>query len=924
MLVSGTRLGSYEILSPLGAGGMGEVFRAKDTKLGREVALKVLPSAVASDPDRIARFQREARVLASLNHPRIAAIYGLEEADGIRALVLELVEGETLADQIARGPIPVDEVLPIAKQIAEALEAAHEQGIIHRDLKPANIKITSDGNVKVLDFGLAKLAETSSAQTSVTTGSTLSQSPTITTPAMTMAGVLLGTAAYMSPEQAKGRPADRRSDIWAFGCVLYEMLTGKRAFEGEDVSDTLAFVLTRSPDLSAVSQATPFAIRRLLSRCLERDPRRRLQAIGDARVDIENLLNGVEDGTPLGMRAPAPSPHIGPARWRRSPLLVGAAVGAVLSGLAVAVFFKSSVPPPVVTHFTVAIPEGHLVSGSPRLVDVSPDGTQLVFAANGRLFRKAMWDDEPFPIAGTQNHEGISNPAFSPDGQSIAFTAAAPAGPTIFKIPIRGGTPIPLATTTSTPIDISWTPEGILWGAGRQGIRRVSAEGGPPEQLVTVKAGETAGFPQLLPGVDAVLYTRLRGSDAVPSSLRTGSEAPDATEIVVRWLKSGQDKVIGMGVAARYLPSGHIVYATGGILFAVPFDLKAMEASGQPVAVVEGVRRGVSRDSAAHFAVSASGVLAYIPGPASLTQTRLELALIDRHGRIEPLKLSTGMYEAPRVSPNGTQIAFSSIDSGAVWIYDLAGTTAPRRLTFEGRNRFPIWSANGERVAFQSDREGDLAIFVQRSDGTGKAERLTKPVQGASHVPDAWSPVNDDHLLFSETKGTEVSLRMLSVRERKVMLFGDVRSSLPINAAFSPDGKWIAYQSGRLGDNAVYVEPFPATGAGTKYQISKGNAHHVVWSRDGHEMIYIPSRSLPLVVPIGTKPSFSISRTSLELPAQGTEGGPASIRNYDVMPDGRLLWVVNAGAASASAPDSQQIRVVINWFEELERRVPVN
>jgi eukaryotic-like serine/threonine-protein kinase len=911
-LTPGTRLGPYEISAPIGVGGMGEVYRATDTNLARQVAIKVLPESMAADAERLARFDREAKTLAALNHPNIAAIYGLERSDGQTALVMELVEGPTLANRIAEGPIPVDDALAVAKQIAEALEAAHEQGIVHRDLKPANIKVRPDGTVKVLDFGLAKAMEPTGA---LSPG--LSQSPTITTPAMTQLGVILGTAAYMSPEQAKGRPADKRSDLWAFGCVLYEMLTGRRVFEADDVSDTLAFILTRQPAWDALPPTTAPTIRRLLRRCLERDPRRRLQAIGDARVDIENVVGGTGDEILIGDMPARVSSDRSRSWWRRAlPLILSATIGAVLASL-VALAVMPSVRPPLVTRFAITFPEGRQFSGAGRhLVDVSPDGTQLVYTANRQLYRRVMGELDDIPIPGTQNPVGPLSPVFSPDGRWIAFIAVVPGGSAILKIPVGGGTPQTLANLSASPFGMSWSAEGILLGTGGQGIQRVSSNGGMPEVLVSVKAGESASQPQTLPGGDAVVYTR-RSANVNDS---------DASEIVVHSMKSATDKtVIKIGANARYVESGHLVYALGGVLFAAPFDLKQIEVTGEPVPVVNGVRRGAGLGGGggtAQFSVSRTGTLVYVPGPASLAQATQDLALFDRSGRIEPLKFSLGVYEAPRVSPNGKQIAVSSVDAkeATIWIYELSGTTSPRRLTFGGRNRFPIWSGDSQRVAYQSDSEGDRAIFIQRADGNGPAERLTKPEQGATHVPDSWSP-DGHYLLFSEMKGTEISSWLVSVEDKKVSPFGEIRSLLPINAVFSPDGKWVAYQSGRGGDNGVYVQPFPATGA--KYQVSKGSAaHHPAWSRDGKEIIYIPAQSNAVVVSVSRQVGFSVSKTTLELPAKGIEGGPGSVRTYDVMPDGRLVGVINTGLAATGAPDSPLIRVVLNWFEELKRLAP--
>jgi serine/threonine-protein kinase len=912
-LAAGDRVGAHEILSSLGSGGMGEVYRARDTRLNRDVALKILPADFQRDPERLARFKREAQVLAALNHPNIAAIYGLEGQEGRDgqdsfplALVLELVEGPTLADRIAQGALPLDETLPIAKQIAEALEAAHEQGIIHRDLKPANIKIRSDGAVKVLDFGLAKAFEPAP-----TGGPEMTNSPTLSMQA-TFAGVILGTAAYMSPEQASGKPVDKRADIWSFGVVLWEMLTGASLFAAETISHTLADVLRAPIDVSQLPPHTPPAVRDLLRRCLDRDVRRRLRDIGEARVTIEQAL---ADPAGSANTAARPSTVIAVPWWRRAaPLLTSAVLAAAVSALVV-LRIGSPAPAPTVVRFTYVLPEGQQFAPADRhLVDVSPDGTQIVYVANQRLYRKTMWELEATPVTGSDSPLGLVNPVFSEDGRSIAFFGGIPGGGAIKKIPSSGGTPVTLTTTFANPFGITWDGDRILFGQGGLGIMRVSAGGGAAERLVSVKAGEATTYPQMLPGGDALLYTR--GS----TDFTNDTDA----EVVVRSLKSGAEKtVIRNGNNARFVPTGHLLYAMGGVVFAVPFDLQKLETTGEPVPVMEGIRRGaVGVGGSAHFSVSSTGTLAYVPGPASLSLAQRDVAMIDRTGKVEPLKLPSAQYESPRVSPDGKRIAVVSLEGkeAVIWIYDLSGATSIRRLTFGSRNRFPIWSNDSERVAFQSDREGDLAIFAQRADGTGKAERLTRPERGASHVPDSWSP-GGDRILFSETKGDDVSAWTLSVQDRKATPFGDIRSLLPIDAAFSPDGKWVTYQAGRTGDNAIYVKPFPATDA--KYQVSKGNAHHPVWSRDGKEIIYLPAQSLPLVASISTEPSFAVGNNPVQLPVKGNENGPATVRNYDVMPDGRLVGVVNTGQPPSGVPVAQQIRVVLNWFEELKQRVAV-
>ena len=853
---AGTRLGVYEIVGALGAGGMGEVYRAHDMKLGRDVAVKILSDAFAFDPDRTARFEREARVLASLNHPNIAALYGFEESDGRHLLVMELVEGETLADRLQSGPIAIEETLKIARQIAEALEAAHEKGVVHRDLKPANVKITSDEKAKVLDFGLAKLAGPAEAGhyvrdgvqdgvgAGVQAGPAMTNSPTLSL-AMTQAGMILGTAAYMSPEQAKGRTADKRSDVWAFGCVLYEMLTGKRPFEGEDTADTMAAVLRGEPDWSALSVDVPRPIRTLIQACLRKDRRQRIGDISTALF----LLN-----EPLDAPAPAIQTRVAVHRalWRRAmPFAATAALVAALVG-GVAWIVRPSLPPLTVTRFPFTLPEGQQFTNYQRgMIAISPDGTQLAYVANQRLYLRAMSEVEARPISGTEQ-SNPANPVFSPDGRSIAFRSGADG--MLKKIGISGGAAVTLSQADA-PFGMSWGAGGILFGQGSQGIMRVSPNGGKPERLVSVNGGELAHGPQMLPDGQTVLLTLTTGGNRSP-------DAWDKADIIAQSLKSGARKTLIQGGSdARYLPTGHLVYALHGVLFAVPFDPRRLEVTGGAVPIVEGVRRAGGTTGTAHFSVSNSGSLIYIPGPSLTSGRQSNLALLDRKGSVALLKLPPGSYEFPRISPDGKRVAFGTDDGkeASIWIYDLSGASAMRRLTFGGNNRFPIWSADGRRVAFQSDREGDLGIFWQPADVSGAAERLTKPDQGTSHVPESWSP-KDDRFSFSVVKGAGASLWTFSLQDKKAAPFGDVRSSSPLNSEFSPDGRWVAYTL-RTGTATIYVQPFPATGA--KYQISKDDgAHHALWSPDGKEIFYVPGASPVVAVSVTTQRVFTAESVS--------------------------------------------------------------
>jgi Tol biopolymer transport system component len=879
---------------------MGEVYGAHDTKLGRDVALKFLPESYTHDPERLARFHREAQVLAALNHPHIGAIYGLDEANGQHFLVLELVEGETLADRIMKGPLPLDEAHAIANQIAEALEAAHEKGIIHRDLKPANIALTRDGNVKVLDFGLAKATEAASgASLNVT------NSPTITSPAMmTGVGVILGTAAYMSPEQAKGRAADKRSDVWAFGCVLYEMLTGKRAFEGEDVSDTLAAVLRGEPEWRAVPAAVPPAICALVERCLAKDRKQRMRDIGDVQL----ILNGAFESKTQPAAVAQALTRRRPLWTRAVPFVAGAIAAVALTGFA-AWSVRPSTRPLNVTRFLFTVGAGQFMNNVRQMIAISPDGTQMAYAANRRLYLRSMSELDARPIVGTEAAEGVNNPAFSPDGRSIAFYSNA--DQTLQRMGISGGAPVTICPADSY-VGMSWGADGIVFGQSGTGIMRVSANGGKPELLAAVKDGESVMGPQMLPDGQTVLFTLATGTDA---------NRWDKAQTVVQAVRSGERKIlIEGGSDARYLPTGHVVYARGGVLYAVPFNLRRLEVTGGPVPIVEGVMRNAGT-AFALYSVSETGSLIYVPGPA-LTSSAHGLVLIDRKGGEEELRLPQGPYEFPRLSPDGQRIAFETDDAkdATVWIYDLSGTRAPRRLTFVGKNRFPIWSADGERLAFQSDREGDLGIFWQRADGTDQAARLTKPDPGESHVPESWSP-KGERFSFSVTKGASAALWIFSLQNKKATPFGQVRSTTPLNSVFSPDGQWLAYSlRGPAGAN-VYVQPFPATGA--QYQVSRDAGHHPLWSPDGKELFYFPGANRLVAVNVTTHPSFTFGDPAPVpggLPANAT---PVTPRNYDIAPDGqRFISVMESGQTQSGAAAAQQIQVVLNWFEELKARVP--
>jgi len=899
-LQSGTRLGAYEITHALGAGGMGEVYRARDSRLGRSVAIKVILEPFGSDAERIARFEREAKVLASINHPNIAALYGMEASEGRHFLVMELVEGETLADRLQRGPMAVEDALLIGLQIAEALETAHEKGIVHRDLKPANIKITPDEKVKVLDFGLAKAMEADSAKSNVTNSPTLSMMAT-------NAGVILGTAAYMSPEQAKGFPADHRSDIFSFGVVLYEMLTGRQPFQGETAPDILASVLVREPELQRLPPDLNPRIPELLKRCLEKSPKRRWQAIGDVRAELESIAASPRIAVSAAAAAPPK------ALWRRVLPVVVASL--VAGGVAAAIAWRLKPAPdgdPI--RFAVPMPDGQQLGSVLRqVVAIAPDGKHLVYAVPSQLHLRPMSSLTSKPIRGTELYQTVLSPVVSPDGESVAFVAVSDM--TIKRISIAGGSAVTVCPVIEPPFSLTWSENTILF-TQPEGIMRVPAAGGKPEKLLGVAAGERVQRVQVLPGGETVLYT-VGGSS---------SPAPDrwaVARILSRNLKTGEEKTLVEGGSdGWYVRTGHLLYVIGGTVYAVPFDIDRVEVLGGPVPVIEGVRRSpMGAAGSAWFGIADTGTLAYVPGPTTVTSSQLDVGLIDRKGQITALELPPGHYDNPRMSPDGRRVVLRMDDGrdGAILIYDTARAGALQRFTFGGKNRFPIWTADGRRVVFQSDREGDLGIFWQPADGTLGPERLTKAAAGEAHVPEAWQP-RGDVLLFSVVKGSEYSLWTYSARDRKTAAFGAVRSAVPSDAVFSPDGKWVAYSAGDTASTTVYVQPFPATGAMFQLIRRGGQPHHALWSPDGKGLIVNPRPDSLDFVRVTTQPAFAFG-AAVSAPKGFITGPPSARRAYDIAPDGRIVGLIVPGEPQGSVL-TNQINVVLNWFEELKARAP--
>jgi eukaryotic-like serine/threonine-protein kinase len=907
----GTRIGSYEITAQIGAGGMGEVYRATDTHLKRTVAIKVLPEAVATDGERLARFQREAEVLARLNHPNIAAIYGLEKSDGTAALVMELVEGPTLADRIAQGPIPVDDALPIARQIAEAVEAAHEQGIVHRDLKPANVKVRPDGVVKVLDFGLAKALDP------VAAGSTdATASPTITSPAMmTRMGVILGTAAYMSPEQAKGRAADKRSDVWAFGCVLYEMVTGRRAFEGEDISDTLAAVLRGEPEWTALPAKLSPAIGALLRGCLDKDRRRRVADLSTARFIIDR------EGEAVAAVAVSPASQI----RRAASILVAVAATAVVATYTTFSLTRVSAPSLPVVRATIALPMGdRFTNPGVHVVALSADGTRLAYTANQRLYLRPMEQLDPTPIRGTEVARDLAarQPFFSADGRWIGFWQDGQ----LKKVSITGGAPLPLCAAEN-PWGVSWTSDNtILYGQseegagkGAAGIWRVSSEGGTPEHVVKVEAGQIAHGPQLLPDGRAILFTLARIEDW------------DTAQIVVQSLDSDRRHVVvERGADARYVPTGHLVYALEGTLLAVPFDVTRLAVTGDAVPLVEDVAQ---LNIAALFAISDQGALVYVPRdalPENQPRQRT-LVWVDRQGREVPIKgVPPRVYLHPRLSRDGTRVALDVRDEAHdIWIWHLARGTL-ERLTLEPTfEQFGVWGHDGKTVIYASSTFGHStsprSLFRRPSDFTGTAEQL---IEGkVSQLPSSVTPDGTALIFRIQTPPSKVGTPSASDLSL-LSLEGEHRSRRLLETPFdeangevSPNGQWLAYESNESGRNEIHVRPFPNVNDPGKQQVSINGGTQPLWARNGQELFY-EAMGTVMRVPVKTDSTFGTPEKVFDGPYLFRQPGLGRGRMYDVSADGQRFLMIKEISGADERPPSARIILVQNWFEELKRLVP--
>jgi serine/threonine-protein kinase len=893
----GLVLGPYVLGPLLGTGGMGEVYRARDTKLGRDVAVKILPATTAEHPERLARFEREARILATLNHPNVASIYGLQDVDGLRALVLELVEGETLAEKLRDGPraktgLEMAEALAIARQLAEGLASAHDKGIVHRDLKPANIKVTPDGVVKVLDFGVAKIRASETDDISRVAVSD------------TVQGIVLGTVAYMSPEQARGLPVDKRADIWAFGCVLYEMLAGSRSFPGQSSADVLAAITTAEPDWGLLPPETPLRLRDLLRRCLAKDPARRLHDIADARIEIEDAA-----GDP---RAVAETDRGRPIAHRSFSLIPWMLVGFLGITAAVAVRYAVTTAPETrgPARVSIALPPGVslFAIGRGSSVAVSPDGRRIVYVGmidgRRRLYMRALDGWDSVPIAGT---EGAANPVFSPDGRWIAFTTFPDSG-SLIRVPVDGGTPMTVVDNMGDGLR-GFAVQGVAWGSDDTivfgamnprsvGLWRVAASGGTPERVNERTLTAPGTWPQILPGGTHVLYTRGKrgGFDVAIQPLAGGTE----TVLV-------DDASYGRVVS----PNGRrawLVYARPERLHAAPFDLQRLRVAGPAVPILDGVLNNLS--GGAHFAVSPGGVLAYVPG--GLDEINKTLLWVGQDGEPYEIGMIPGLGFQYSLSPNGRWLVRPDGRPGRsrdLFVDDLIERGTPRRVTDGTGATSPIWTADGLRVIYTSWNDGNL--YWRAADRNDDEERLTtSPNQqtAGSVSPDGTTLAYHE----ADARGTDIWLMPLQQPRHPRRLLNSPFAEL--NPRFSPDGRWVAYQSNISGEFEIWIA---SVAGGGQYPVSRGGGAWPLWSANNRELYYRNGATSQggdmMAVSIdttGKKPKIGVPRVLFPCPYQG---------NGDLARDGRFLLLKRTPLESPS----RVIQLVFNWFDDLQAKVPL-
>jgi serine/threonine protein kinase/Tol biopolymer transport system component len=886
-ILPGRRLGPYEILSAIGAGGMGEVYRARDTRLDRIVAIKVLPTHLADRSELRERFEREARTIASLNHPHICTLHDIGQQDGIDYLVMEYLEGETLAQRLQKGALPLEQVLHYSIEISDALDKANRKGITHRDLKPGNIMLTKSGT-KLLDFGLAKLKQEGAPAIPD------SQLPTMKS-AITGEGTILGTLQYMAPEQVEAKEVDARTDIFAFGAVVYEMATGRKAFDGKTSASVMAKILeVDPPSMSSLQPMTPPALDRVVKKCLAKEPDDRWHAAKDLCDELKWIAEGGShvESLPTNVTKGAGT-HV-----QRTFIL---SLGALLLGAAIAtlaIWNLKSLPPRLVSRFAITLPSGQQLAGldGGPSVALSADGTRLAYVAiqGGiqQLYLRAMDSLETRAIAGT---EGALQPFFSPDGQWLGFFADGK----LKKVSVNGGTTLTLGDASALR-GASWGKSGMIVFAptATSVLQQISDAGGASQPLTHLEKGETSHrWPEFLPGSEEFLF--------VPGT------AANYAQVAVQTVGAGQRRdLIQGGTNPHYASAGYLVYAQGGSLMAVPFDPGRLTVTGTAVPMVEGVVQ--SPVGAAQYGISDNGALVYVPGGVSITQRRL--VWVGRNGTEQPSAAPPHNYAYPRLSPDGRRISVVLAEQGdQIWLYDLARDTLTR-LTFQGNfNLLGPWTPDGKRIAFSSNKEGALNIFWQLADGSGGLERLT--TSEYTQNANSWS-ADGQLLAFIELNpATGRDIWVLRISDRKAQPF--LRSPFNEgNPQFSPDGRWIAYVSDESGRNEVYVQPYP--GPGGKWQASRDGGTEPVWNHNGREVFYRSGNKM-MAVEITTQPSFA-----LDNPRMLFEGpyalSPGTSSNYDVSPDGQRFLMLRPSEQTQTA--QTQINVVLNWFEELKQKVP--
>jgi Tol biopolymer transport system component len=885
-LESGTRLGVYEVLAALGAGGMGEVYRARDTRLNRDVALKILPDAFVTDRERVARFEREAQLLAALNHPNIATIYGLEKSGDTQFLVLEIVEGESLAERLRQGALPVDTVLSIARQLVEALEAAHEKGIVHRDLKPGNIMLSADGRVKVLDFGLAKFDENRPGSSV----GDLTHSPTMSFHA-TQAGVILGTAAYMSPEQAKGRDTDKRADVWAFGCVLYEMLAGRRAFEGEDLSDTLATVLKSDPDWKALPGNLPAHVRAILKGCLEKDRKGRIPDISVVRYVMDGTLAASAPPVDIARRG------LGLRAWQAATAVF---VLATLVGIPITYLSRSTIPS--VARFFVLPPDRQVFTAGGRLattVVISPDGRRLAFTARDATGKNVLWI-RPIDsltaqsLAGT---DGAGFPFWSPDSRFVGYFS----NNKLLKIDVTGGPPQSVCTCNGR--GATWSREGVIVLNNGQGpLFRVSAAGGQPSSLTKLTPGQASHvFPSFLPDARHVLFYGQSTSEELAG-------------VYVVSLETGETKRLGgASSGGLYAGSGYLLFVRDGTLLAQSFSARTLTLSGEPFPVAEHVESAVYSGVLA-FSASDTGVLAY--GTGAGANFALQMVWVDRQGKavetVGPAQPQN--YRGLDLAPDGKRVAAHRHDGqgGDIWMTELSrGTTS--RFTFDTSQdaSSPIWSPDGRSIVFGASRGGKWGLYQKPSNGSGNEEKLIE--SDNQILPMSWAPDGRSLVYLAIDPKTQLDLWVLPLSGKPFPF-----ANTPFNEShgqISPDGKWLAYNSTESGQNEVYVRPFP-TGAG-KWQISTGVGAFPRWRADGRELFYMSSASNGKLMAVDVK----VAGTTFEAgtPTALFDDGyinlphPGNYHTYAVSHDGQRFLIPRPPSSATVDSGSSPIVVVLNW-----------